>query len=492
MSAELIQRDIVYNATRTAATFHCDDSFVRLLFGPVGCGKSVADCVEVMTRAGNQKIALDGIRYSRWAIIRNTYPELKSTTIKTWLDWFPEDLFGRMKFDSPISHRIRIDNIDLEVFFIALDSEQDIKKLMSLELTGVYINEAQFVPKRVFEIAQQRVDRFPKKSLCPEGGWAGVIADTNPPDTDHWIYKTFEENRPDNYKIFKYPPAVIAISKDQIGVKPSARSLDGTHYILNSEADYLRNLRAETYYLNQIPAMTDAQIKVFLQGEYGFVADGKPVYPEYNDILHYYDDDIQRLPDVPLGFGWDFGLTPSLIITQVSATGRLVVLDELVSEDIGITQFSNDVVIPYLNANYYRWKENYISVGDPAGNQRVQTDEKTCLEVLKHAGIITKAAITNSFIRRREGVAYFLTRMADSRPALLLSKKAKVLRKGFNGAYHYKRIKLSDKEETYKDEPVKNDVSHPHDAFQYIAMDYHALVGKPKAQLTARLSTRIH
>ena len=62
---------------------------VRGIMGPIGSGKSVACCAEIMMRSCEQAPGRDGVRRTRWAIIRNTYPELKSTTIKTWLDWFP-------------------------------------------------------------------------------------------------------------------------------------------------------------------------------------------------------------------------------------------------------------------------------------------------------------------------------------------------------------------------------------------------------------------
>src|SRR3982750_1352880 len=129
---------ITYNATKTASQFHLSDSFVRLLFGPVRCGKTVASCMEIFRRASQQEPSEDGIRYSRWAIFRNTYPELKMTTIKTWVDWFPENIFGKIKWDSPINQIIRVGDIRLEIFFVSIDRAEDISKLLSLELTGAY------------------------------------------------------------------------------------------------------------------------------------------------------------------------------------------------------------------------------------------------------------------------------------------------------------------------------------------------------------------
>ena len=72
--------------------FMLSDAFVRGIRGPFGSGKSTACVFEIMRRAREQPAGFDGVRRSRWAILRNTYPELRTTTIKTWHQWFPESL----------------------------------------------------------------------------------------------------------------------------------------------------------------------------------------------------------------------------------------------------------------------------------------------------------------------------------------------------------------------------------------------------------------
>ena len=88
-------------------SFMKDDTFFRGIRGPVGSGKSVGCCVEVFRRALAQEKNEQGIRKSRWAIIRNTNPQLRTTTIKTWLDWFPEDTWGRFQWSVPYTHHIQ-------------------------------------------------------------------------------------------------------------------------------------------------------------------------------------------------------------------------------------------------------------------------------------------------------------------------------------------------------------------------------------------------
>ena len=162
-----------------------DESFFRGIRGPVGSGKSVGCCVELFRRALEQKKNDDGVRKSRWAVIRNTNPQLRTTTIKTWLDWFPESDWGNFKWSVPYTHHIRVNDLDLEVIFLALDRPEDVKKLLSLELTGIWINEAREIPKSIVDACTMRVGRYPSMR---EGGasWSGVICDTNAPEEDHW------------------------------------------------------------------------------------------------------------------------------------------------------------------------------------------------------------------------------------------------------------------------------------------------------------------
>ena len=146
-----------------------DDTFFRGIRGPVGSGKSVACCIEIIKRAINQKPSDDGIRKTRWAVIRNTNPQLKTTTIKTWLDWFPEDDWGNFTWSVPYTHKLKKGDIECEVIFLALDRPEDVKKLLSLELTGVWINEAREIAwKQLWyeeEVINLRQSRLEKKAL---------------------------------------------------------------------------------------------------------------------------------------------------------------------------------------------------------------------------------------------------------------------------------------------------------------------------------------
>jgi hypothetical protein len=463
-----------------AAAFHNSKAFVRGIKGPVGSGKSSTCCVEIM-RHSLEQIPHNGVRRARWAIIRGTYPELKSTTIKTWEQWFPGDI-SPIKWDAPITSRIRIKDtgdgnaLDLEVVFIAMETAQDTGKLRSLELTGAWINEASELPKEVFDMVTQRVGRYPAKR---DGGPTHpcVIMDTNPPDDDHWWYKLAEEIRPENWDFFDQPGGLLKVENDE----------GEWEYIPNPDAENIFNLPGGyEYYLRMVAGKTDDWLKIFVLGQYGTTADGKPVYPEYNDSVHVADCEIKPSPLMPIYLGWDFGLTPACIIGQLNAKGQLMILDELVGEDMSVRQFADEVVRPLLMNKYSGFKR--ISHGDPAGTSRAQANARTCFQELLEVGIASEPAETNDFLPRRESVAFFLNRMAGGEPGFILSPACRTLRKGFIGGYRYERLKVAG--ERYRDRPVKDKFSHPHDALQYLCLAVRGGSGAVRARRVKQVSSK--
>lgn len=461
---------VEYNPSPTLEKFHASNALVRGVRGPFGSGKSVGCCWELWTRALEQRANRSGIRKSRGLVTRNTYGELTSTTIKTWLDWFPEDRFGKMVHGAPIVQmcRWKCDDgteVELEMMFLALDRPEHVKKLLSLDITFGWMNEAREQPKAILDALTGRVGRYPR---AEDGGasWSGVIMDTNSPDDDHWWYDLAEVKKPPEFHFFSQPP----------GDSEEAENLDWLLQTPETVALPLghpdRRARGLMYYERLKPGKTDEWVKVYVKGQYGTVHDGKPVYPEWNDRLHA--NDIFHIPGAKLVIGVDFGLTPAAVFTQNDVRGRFLVLDEVCGEDMGFRQFLEDLLIPHLMKHYpAHWAkkdEMILLVADPAGTQRAQSNEKSCFQEAREKKLTIRAAKTNSWLPRRGAVAWFLSKLSDGKPMLMLDPICTMLRKGFNGAYKYRRIQMPG-EERYSDEAAKNKYSHPHDALQYAAME---------------------
>ena len=435
--------EVIYKASPTIKHFHKSDKFVRGLMGPIGSGKSVACCCEIIRRSHMQLPNAEGIRKSRWAVIRNTYRELVDTTMETFFDWVPRDWgFWRAQDVKWTYQELLPDGtkVHLEVIFRALDRPNDIKKLLSLELTGGWLNEAREIPKAVLDMLVGRVGRYPSMRDGYGASWFGVIMDTNPPDSDHWWYRLFEEDCPDNYALFKQPSG------------------------LSEEAENVKNLPG-TYYSNMMSGKDQEWINVYVHGDYGFIMDGKPIYGEYKDHAHFREEPYIPTNKLPIYIGLDFGLTPAAVFGQKTATGKWIIFDEIVTENMGTVNFAKLLKSRIL----HKYKDFEIEIyGDPAGDVRAQTDERTPFEILDQAGIVAWPTYTNDFLVRREAVAAPLGRLdAGGNSGFSLTPNCPMLRKGMAGGYKYKRLLVSGSER-YQDKPDKNMYSHVCEALQYL------------------------
>ena len=462
-----------FSKSPTVWKFLNDDSFVRGMVGPVGSGKSYACCAEIFKRAIQQKPSKrDGIKYSRFVIVRNSYPMLKTTTLKTWLELFPEHIYGAVRHSPPITHHIKLPSregaagIDLEVIFLALDQPKDVRKLLSLEVTGGWINEARELPKSIVDGLTHRVGRYPVKE---DGGptWRGVILDTNPCDDDHWIYRLSEKEPPKGrfaWKFFRQPPGVFE-AKDVPDEMPEAQGYvfaAGKWWKTNDKAENLNNLPVG-YYEQLLGGKNLDWIRCYAEGKFTYVQEGKPVWSEYDDASMV--DDCQILDGEPIQIGLDFGLTPAAVFAQRTPKGVWNVLHELVTFDMGLERFCT---LLKEDINRYFPKHELSIWGDPAGMQRDQIFENTSFDHLKNVhGLFAKPTATNDFRTRREALAMPMSRLIDNKPGFRVDRKCVRLRKSLSGGYHFKRVAIGAGQERFRDTPNKNEHSHIGDAAGY-------------------------
>ena len=449
------------------------NNFVRGIIGPVGSGKSYACAAEIMLRAVKQKPSpKDGIKYTRFAVIRNSYPELKTTTIKTWQELFPENVWGRMRYSPPISHHLKLPSregaagIDCEVIFLALDQPKDVRKLLSLELTGAWINEARELPKAVIDGLTHRVGRYPtKKDSGPT--WYGVWMDTNAMDDDHWWYVLSEKEKLGgkfSWKFFKQKPGVLEVPKHKLPDKPEANG-----YVFSAGRWWKENPKAENkanlpsgYYQQILNGKKLDWIRCYGEAKYVYVQEGKPVWSEYDDstmVAHT----LEPEKNIIIQVGLDFGLTPAAVFAQKMPNGRWHILHEIVTEDMGLERFGT-----YLKSEINNLYSEYeLQVwGDPAGQARDQIYEVTAFDHLKTLDINARPCMTNDFKVRREALASPMGRLIQGKPGLLINSNCTNLRKSLSGGYHFKRVEISG-QERFRDIPNKNQHSHVGDAAGY-------------------------
>lgn len=449
-----------YKPSPTALKFHLSKAPIKGMMGPVGCAKTTDCLMHIFIRACQMPRNGRGRRYNRWAIIRDTYPNLEQTTLKSAIELFPEHIFGKVKRTYPITWPIRFNDVELDLLFISMSSSDDLSKLLSLELTGIYANELSTLPREVVVDGYDRCGRMPKATEIFEGYDSGIIFDTNPPDDDAWQYKYFEIDSQKNnlFELFKHPPGLIKNENNE--------------WITNPDASNLANLR-EGYYTDMIQTRSPESLKVYALGEYGSSKDGKLVFTQYNDKYHYSDEILEPNKSRNLYMGWDFGLNPSCVIGQF-IDGQLKILDEFTSNRTSLRELLDNVVMPFLNEKYFGYCIK--GWGDPAGKAKATAEGRFCLELLQDYGLDIVEAPSNIIQTRLDAVIQQLVKMPNGQPGMLISKHCTLIRKAVSVQYVYERLRVlgSAGDVKFKDVPADNESTHLVDALQYLCLGYNS------------------
>ena len=463
-------------ASPTMEQFMLSDKYVRLLAGPIGSGKSVCCAHELMRWATEQAPNHEGIRKTRFLIVRNTADQLKNTTMKTIVDWFPPETYGYHKItDKTIFYTLRLpDNtiVKSEWMFIALDTPDDVRKALSLEATGLWGNECRELHPEVVDGLLMRVNRYPSMK---DGGATrpGAIFDTNMPNEDTWWEKKME-NPPKNWSIHIQPPAIIPLDAyiQKYGIEPNENtlieSIDEEVYAVDPSHDNYDNL-AKDYYPNTGEGKTEDFIRVYLRCQYGRSLGGKPVFETTFNPDRHIATDLRAVVSgaYPLCVGLDFGRTPAAVVGQLAPNGQVLIVGEAVAENMGMEKFCRTILKPYLYEHFPQ--HSYYIAPDPAGFQKTQLGELSPAQFLQGEGFHLVKPITNDPEIRIQAVEKLLLDGVDTMPRFLINADAApVTTQGLKGKYRWKTNKHG--EMTSAREPIKNEWSHSMDALQYLAL----------------------
>ena len=465
-------------ATQTMWDMMQSDKYVRVLAGPVGSGKSVCASHELMKMAMMQEPNEKGERKTRSLIVRNTADQLKSTTMKTFFDWFPPGEWGTYIASQNKTYFVNQrlpDNtlMKAEFMFIALDTPDDVRKALSLEATFLWGNEWRELHPDVCDGLLMRLRRYPSGK---DGGPTRSCAlfDTNMPDQDSWHFEQME-NPPQNWSVHIQPPAVYSPDEyvARFGTEPvdePVRDGVGDEWVKNPEADNMDNLDP-LYYPDIIPGKSQDFVNVYLRCKYGRSLAGTPVYDKsFNEAFHVASQPLRRLAasathEYPIVVGIDFGRTPAAIFKQRDARGRVLTLSEVActdNENMGIETFIRLKLTPHVHEKYAGCE--LLCAPDPAGFMKQQLNEVTLVDALKNAGYACIKPPSNKPDYRIQAVERLLAQQIDGEALYLIDpNECPMLLRGFKYGYRYKKKRGGQLENS----PEKNEFSHIHDANQY-------------------------
>jgi len=386
----------------------------------------------------------DGVRKTKPAVVRNTYKELTDTTLATYKQWMPPQIstvVGKPPVAKVYLKKEDLTTVEMEVLFIAMDTVEDVSKMLSLEISSCFLNEARELPYAIVTAARERMGRYPSEIdgytditydkapvwavkahtdgmkypngdpviTCEDGVYKyhgpkeydedgnvvlidgkevykpckrkALIMDTNSPDDEHWWYHLdVNGHLPDaeNPVVAKRETAEIF----EFFTAPGGlmRNENGT-YSENPGAENISHLDGGyKYYTDMVAGNTTEHLLVMVCGQYGALFDGKPVYSDYGGAMHCPAEGVQYTDGYPLCLGWDFGHTPACAIGQL-VNGQVRIIAEVWSDDADTKRFARDHVKPFLQQHFPNARVGF-SLADPAGNTRQEGEGKSSIGIL--------------------------------------------------------------------------------------------------------------
>ena len=417
----------------------------RWIRGPIGSGKSVVCALELMVRASKQKPGSDGIRYTRMAVVRNTLQQLKTTVLPTIRTVLGPICHWKVS-DSTI--QIRVDDIHCDILLLPLDTDANVQRLLSLELTMGWVSEFREIRPELIVALMSRTGRYP--SIINGGPtYYGTIAETNSFSEDSPYFDILEApslsgNLPTTWDYFVQPGGMTPDAENKGNLPPD-------------------------YYTDMVESNTPEWVAQYVHNKITPSLSGQAVYKNsFVGDWHISDGELVPSRGYPLIIGMDTGRNPAATICQVNHSGQFLVLDQLWEANMGMKRFLREHVMPRLQAERFQGLPSFVCV-DPAGLQRSQIGEESVLDAIKKEGFDAQVAQTNSIDPRLRAVDNWLLKaMPGGKAAMVIDvvhcgPTIQDMRSGY-------RFKIKKDGET-EDSPEKR---HPEsdraDSLQYAAL----------------------
>lgn len=377
----LARDEISFEHAPTLRAAYADEAaLVKIVWGPVESGKTVWLCAEIYRLMCSIPRCRDGIRRSRFLLIRSTEAELQRGIMRTWKDWFPEDVYGPITGSMPAIQKLKFLDVEAEVEFFAFedDSEAVLKKLRSTEYTAIGINEGQFTPLRLLLAARQRAGRYPKRVDCPEfDRQKRLFMDMNSPrSNDHFVLymrgdiplpadmpanDRRQYRKPDDWRIWKQPGSVRAVYDpageiEKFEINPEAENLpyqDEDAILSMCQAGDIDDIRRD--YLNEVVQ----------------VRSGRPRYPKFRRAWHVAKQPLRPVEGVAPVIGYDPGLSGAAVFFQ-RVNGQWRGLAEMIARgdpSLSSAELQGRRMLDILQARFPWYRETGVTCwGDPYGD----------------------------------------------------------------------------------------------------------------------------
>ena len=514
--------------------FHHCDAQVRAICGAVGTGKTTAAIWEIGFNLP-RRIYMDyGISETRWFVVRKTFDSLMDSDFTEAMDWFVHGDWKPSRKTMTIkwpSSKNCPSPLIVHLKFLSCNTPEEEGKFRSQNVTGAWIDEADQLSLIAKQIIKGRCGRYPKQKSCPCGFVPRYIVETsNPFPADHPMYTTYKWMGPE--VLVEPAPQLRCTNKlcektfsmmtncpkcgapGELTGKSDWRTgtYDCTHLVrklpnggpisaIPPTPDHIgfwqepgeneENLRpgywdAIRHDYQEAPEM----VSILVDGEPGMKPKGKPVYRNFDKKVHIsqapliwkqvMDTRTGEMKGVPLLCGWDFsGNFPACAVVQRVAPMSYQVLREFYDDRMQAVDFAK-WVFETLAMEYPGYEGMHFA--DPASWAQYSSATggftSNAMMVQEQLGVQMTPS-RNELDLRISAVDQLLIR----RGGMLIDLRCFMILNGFQAGYvREENPRLGEK--NYKDQPIKNNFSHIHDALQYaLVTEIYPKVKEPRPEI---------
>jgi len=473
-----------------AEALYWSDADVLGIQGPVGSGKTTTVLKSRLRRAVMMPRSVkDGWRRYKLLTVRETYRQLWSTTIPSYLESFPKTMGtwsgGR---GDPVTHVIEFEDqdgpIEMRTEFMAF-GDDIIASMRGIQTTDLWLNEADTNPVEILNAGIGRIDRWPGKShfegYAPEFQTYGqIICDFNAPDEDNWTFRVYhdedERRRMAEALTASLPP----------GSKPIRIEFYNQPGYGQPGCENMQNLSA-TYYPRQVATLKLSgrgdMLDRLIYNKVVYLKAGDPVFSrEFNRRIHVAPETIQAERDLPLLVGLDQGFKGAAVVGQYLEPGLWRILAELhfPKERLMAAEFGRRLA----ELIEKRWPGHTVEAayGDMAGEHGASqaADENATWNKLvsKAAGFRVRPQRigTNRIQPRLEAIRAPLEFMHGGQPGLLIDPSCRFLIRGFEARYVWaEEVDASGDKRKVPDKSLTE--ANVMDALQYLTLSRHMANG---------------
>lgn len=471
-----------------AERFYWSNDDVIGIQGPVGSGKTTTLMKSRLRRAIEMpRSVIDGVRCYKVLFIRETYRQLWSTTIPSYLEAYPKDL-GKWSGGrgDPVTHVIQFEDEHGPIEFIAefmAFGDDIVASMRGVQTTDIVLNEADTMPVEILTVGIGRIDRWPGREhfagLPPElQSYGQIVGDFNAPDEDNWTFKVFHDED-ERRRMAEMLSAELPEGAKAITIEFCNQPGFG-----EPGCENLQNL-SPSYYARQIASMQLAgrgdMVDRLVRNKVTYLRVGDPVWKrEFNRRVHVADGPLAMIAGLPLLIGLDQGFKGAAVIAQCAGFYRWRILGELhFPEERLMAQVFGQRLADMIED---RWPGARIecAYGDMAGEHGAShaADENATwnLMVGRAAGFTVRPQVigTNRIQPRLEAVRAALEAPIDAgEPGIVIDPSCRFLIRGFEARYIWK-----DETDAQGDKRKVPDKSfteaNVHDALQYLLLSGHS------------------